>query len=268
MSGLLSRVVVAAVLLPALLGVVWLGGWWLVAFAAVAAVIALHEYAGMVRPLRPLVLACYLGAIAMLASTVAGGLEWLVGAFLGGLALTFVMHGIASTRAPATVAMGSTVLGLAWVGFGLAHIVLLRQLPEWGVHAVYTVLLAVFAADTLAYFTGRLLGRHKLAPVISPGKTWEGFVAGTLAAVAVAFFALYADRDAFLEIWQLLVLGAAVALAAALGDLFESALKRDMQVKDTGRLLAGHGGVLNRIDSLLFAAPAAFYLLLAFGHGS
>ncbi len=101
---------------------------------------------------------------------------------------------------------------------------------------------------------------------MSPGKTWEGFVAGTIAAIAVAFFALYEDRDTYLEIWQALVLGGVVAIAAALGDLFESALKRDMQVKDTGRLLGGHGGVLDRVDSLLWAAPAAFYLLLAFGH--
>jgi phosphatidate cytidylyltransferase len=104
-----------------------------------------------------------------------------------------------------------------------------------------------------------------MAPVISPGKTWEGFIAGTLAAIAVAFFALYEERDTFLSIWESLALGGALALSAALGDLFESALKRDMKVKDSGRLLGGHGGVLDRLDSHLFAAPAAFYVLLAFG---
>jgi phosphatidate cytidylyltransferase len=143
--------------------------------------------------------------------------------------------------------------------------VLLRDTEE-GRLIVFTVLIAVFAADTLAFFAGRLLGRHKLAPTMSPGKTWEGFVAGTIAAVAVAFFALYEDRETYLAIWEALLLGVVVALAAALGDLFESALKRDMQVKDTGRLLGGHGGVLDRVDSLLWAAPAAFYLLLAYGH--
>jgi phosphatidate cytidylyltransferase len=102
---------------------------------------------------------------------------------------------------------------------------------------------------------------------MSPGKTWEGFLAGTVAAIAVAFFALYEDRDEFLAIWQALVLGAVIAVAAVIGDLFESALKRDMKVKDTGRILGGHGGVLDRIDSLLFAAPAALYLVLAFGYG-
>jgi phosphatidate cytidylyltransferase len=195
-----------------------------------------------------------------------GGVAWLLGGVMLTLLLAFVLQGFAGTRQSATVAIGSTLLGAAWVGLGLAHVILLRDLPAHGRLAVFTVLLAVFAADTLAYFAGRLVGRHKLAPKLSPGKTWEGFVAGTAAAVAVAFFALYEDRDVFLSIPQALTLGAAVALAAAFGDLFESALKRDMGVKDTGRLLGGHGGVLDRIDSHLFAAPAAFYLILAFGY--
>jgi phosphatidate cytidylyltransferase len=265
--NLLSRVVVALVALPAVLGLVWLGGWWLFGLALVGALVALHEYTAMVRPLRPLVLACYLGALLMLVGVTLGGLPWLLGGFLASVLVAFVLHGVASTRQPPTVAIGSTVLGTAWVGFGLAHLILLRELPEYGLLAVFTVLLAVFAADTLAFFVGRLMGRHKLAPVMSPGKTWEGFLAGTVAAVAVAFFALYEDRDEFLAIWEAIVLGVAIALAAALGDLFESALKRDMQVKDTGRILGGHGGVLDRIDSLLYAAPVAYYLVLALGHG-
>jgi phosphatidate cytidylyltransferase len=131
--------------------------------------------------------------------------------------------------------------------------------------AAYTVLLAVFAADTAAYAMGRLVGRHKLSPVLSPGKTWEGFFAGVVAAILVSFFALYNDRGIFLSISQALLFGAMIAAAEALGDLFESSLKRDMHVKDTGRLLGGHGGILDRVDSLLFAGGAAFFMLLAFG---
>jgi phosphatidate cytidylyltransferase len=267
MPPLLSRILVAVAGLPLVLGVVYLGGWWLFGLVLPVALIGLHEFAAMTRRLRPLVLACYVGAVAMLLGTKLGGLPWLLGGLMLTMLTAFVLYGLASTRQPATVSIGSTVLGAAWVGLGLAHVLLLRDLPADGRLAVLTVLLAVFAADTLAYFVGRLVGRHKLAPTLSPGKTWEGFVAGTVAAVAVAFFALYEDRDTFLSIPQALALGAAVALAGALGDLFESALKRDMGVKDTGRLLGGHGGVLDRIDAHLFAAPAAFYVILACGYG-
>jgi phosphatidate cytidylyltransferase len=153
------------------------------------------------------------------------------------------------------------VLGAGWTGFGLACVLLLRDLPEHGRLAVFTVLLAVFAADTLAYFTGLLIGRHKLAPAISPGKTWEGLVASAITAVLVSFFALYHQH--FLTVGEALVLGAVIAVTAPVGDLFESAVKRDLGVKDSGRLLAGHGGMLDRIDAPLFAAVASYYAILA-----
>jgi phosphatidate cytidylyltransferase len=265
--NLASRVIVAVAALPPVLGVVYLGGWWLFALTALAGVLALHEFAVMARPLRPLVLAGYVGVIAMLLGAQLSGTTWLLAAVLGTMLAGFVLQGLAGTRQPATVAIGSTLLGAVWIGLGLAHVMLLRDLPVHGRTAVFTVLLAVFAADTVALFAGRLVGRHKLAPAISPGKTWEGFAAGTLAAVAVSFFALYEDRDSFLNIPQALLLGVVVAVAAAAGDLFESAIKRDVGVKDSGRLLAGHGGVLDRVDAHLFAAPAAYYLILALGHG-
>ena len=110
-----------------------------------------------------------------------------------------------------------------------------------------------------------MLGRHRLAPTISPGKTWEGFFAGAVATVFVMFIALYQDRDDYLSIGRAIVLGVAIAIAAPLGDLFESALKRDMQVKDSGRLLGGHGGMLDRLDAILFASAASYYVLRAFG---
>jgi phosphatidate cytidylyltransferase len=125
------------------------------------------------------------------------------------------------------------------------------------------VLLAVWAGDAAAYFVGRLIGRHKLAPTVSPGKSWEGLIAGTVATVAVTFIAVY--EQSFLTIAESLVLGVVIAIVAPLGDLFESALKRDADVKDSGRLLAGHGGVLDRIDALLFAWVAAYYVVVAFG---
>jgi len=125
-----------------------------------------------------------------------------------------------------------------------------------------TVLLAVWAGDTFAYFAGRLIGRHKMAPAMSPGKTWEGFVFGSAATIFVAFVALY--KQDFLTIAQSIVLGVVLAVTGPMGDLFESLLKRDAGVKDSGSLLGAHGGMLDRLDAFLFAAPAAYFTILAF----
>jgi phosphatidate cytidylyltransferase len=260
-APLVSRVLVALVGLPLVLVIVWAGGWWLFALAGVVAILALHEYALMIRSLRPVILAAYAGALLSLVGAHLAGLEWTVAGFLSTIVFAFLLHWIATTRQSATVAIASTVLGAAWIGLCLAHLLLLRQIPK-GELATFTVLLAVWAGDTGAFFAGRLIGRHKLAPALSPGKTWEGFLFGTAATIFVAFVALY--KADYLSIGQSIVLGAVIAIAAPLGDLFESALKRDMQVKDSGRLLAAHGGVLDRIDSVLFAVVASYYLLRAF----
>ena len=262
MSQLVSRVLVAVGGVPLVLGIVYLGGWWLFALAAIAAVLALHEYALMIRSLRPVVLAAYAGTLLSLLGARLGGLEWTVAGFLSTMVLAFVLHWIAETRQSATVAIASTVLGAAWIGLCLGHLVLIREIPDDGELATFTVLLAVWAGDIGAFFAGRLIGRHRLAPTLSPGKTWEGFLFGTAATIFVTFVALY--KQDYLSIPESLVLGAVIAIAAPIGDLFESALKRDMQVKDSGRLLAAHGGVLDRIDSLLFAVVAAYYMLRAF----
>jgi phosphatidate cytidylyltransferase len=153
-------------------------------------------------------------------------------------------------------------MGAVWVGGGLSFLLLLRGLPQHSRLVLYTVLIAVWAGDTCAYLGGRLLGRHKMAPSTSPGKTWEGFVCGTAATVFVAFVALY--KQHFLSIPQSITLGVVLAVAGPLGDLFESLLKRDAGVKDSGALLGGHGGVLDRLDAFLFAAPAAYFCILAF----
>ena len=261
MSSFWSRILAAAVGLPVVLGVVWLGGWWLCLLAIAAGVIALHEFYVMARPLRPLALAGYGGLALTLLGAQLGGPAWMIGGFLTTVAFAFLLKGISDTRQSLTVAVATTVLGVAWVGLGLAYLMLLRGLPEHGRLAIFTVLLAVFGADTLAFFTGRLIGRHKMAPVISPGKTWEGLAASTVAAVLISFFALYHQH--FLTTGESLVLGVVIAVAAPVGDLFESAVKRDFGVKDSGRLLAGHGGVLDRIDAPLFAAIAAYYAILA-----
>jgi phosphatidate cytidylyltransferase len=261
LTGFLSRLVVVAVGAPLVLGAIWLGGWWLFALVAVASLVGLHEFYAMARPLRPLVLAGYGGGAAALLGAQLGGVEWMLGGFLATLVLAFLLYLVATTRAPATAAVSGTVLGTAWIGFGLGFLILVRDIPENGRLAAFTVVIAVWVDDTVAYLIGRALGRHKFSPAISPAKTWEGFVAGTAAGMFAVFVTLYHQN--FLTIAESIVLGAIVVLSAALGDLFESAFKRDLQVKDSGRVLAGHGGVLDRVDAFLFALPAAFFTIVA-----
>ena len=261
MNPLLSRIVVSVVGLPAVLLIVYAGGWWLFGLCAVAAVLALHEYALMTRSLRPVVLAAYAGAVLSLLGAHLGGLEWTVAGFLSTLVFAFILHWVGQTRQSATVAIASTVLGAGWIGLCLGHLILLRNIPADGRLATFTVLLAVWAGDIGAFFAGRMIGRHKLAPSLSPGKTWEGFLFGTATTVFVCFVALY--KQDYLSIGESILLGAVISVAGPLGDLFESGLKRDMQVKDSGRILGGHGGVLDRLDAPLFAFVAGYYLLRA-----
>jgi phosphatidate cytidylyltransferase len=260
-SNWLSRVIVAIIGLPVVLGAVYLGGWWVFSLALIASLVALHEYWLLARPLAPLAPAGYIGAVLALVGAEVGGISWAVGGLFTTFVLAFVLKAISEARAAATIAISGTVMGAVWVGGGLGFLILLRELPAHGRLAAVTVLLAVWAGDTFAYLGGRLLGRHKMAPATSPGKTWEGFVVGTAATIFVAFVALY--HQDFLTIGQSVALGVVVAIAAPIGDLFESLLKRDMEVKDTGTLLGGHGGMLDRLDALLFAAPAAYFVILA-----
>src|SRR5205085_9038934 len=158
-----SRVVIAVVGLPLVLGLVYLGGWWLFTLVAVIAAIALHEYALLIRTLRPLVLAAYVGVFLALLGAQLGGPDWAIAGFLTTIALAFLLHWIGDTRQSATVAIASTILGAAWIGLGLAYILLLRAIPANGRLAVFTVLLAVFAGDIAAFFAGQLIGRHRMA---------------------------------------------------------------------------------------------------------
>jgi phosphatidate cytidylyltransferase len=261
----LSRLLVAAVLLPVVLGAAYLGGWWVFALAAATGALALHEFWLLTRPLAPLALAGYIGVALTLVGAETGGAVWMLGGALTALPLAFCLKLVSEARQAPTIAISGTELAVLWIGFGLAFLILLRDLPAHGALALYTLLLAVWAGDTLAYAAGRLLGRHKMAPNTSPGKTWEGFVFGTAATIFVAFVALY--KQDFLSIPQSVALGGVIAVAAPLGDLFESLLKRDAGVKDSGHMLGGHGGVLDRLDAFLFAAPAAYFAILGFLHG-
>ena len=151
-----------------------------------------------------------------------------------------------------------TLLGPVYIGFLLSHALLLSGDAQGGWQWLYFALLIAFANDTGAFFTGRLMGRHRLAPAISPGKTWEGAAGGLLWAVGAAL-ALDYVLSLSLLLWQSAVLGVIIGVLGQAGDLLESALKRRAGVKDSGTLLPGHGGILDRLDSVIFTVPVVYY---------
>ena len=266
MTSGLSRVVVALAGLPIVLSIAYIGGWLLFALVVLVALLALHELYSVSRSLRPLTLAGFGAVGAALAGGMLGGADWLLGGLLAVFPLAFVFAAVSETRQSTTVALATTVFGAAWIGVGLGLLMLLREVPESrteGRYWIFGTVITVFVTDTFAYVGGRVAGRHKMSPVISPGKTWEGWIFGTVAGMFAAWIVYY--HTGYLQEWRAFVFGGVVVIAATVGDLFESLVKRDLGVKDTGRLLAGHGGVLDRVDSLLFAGPAAFFTLLALG---
>jgi phosphatidate cytidylyltransferase len=161
-----------------------------------------------------------------------------------------------------TVSIAITLLGIAWLGLGLSHAILLRDLPDHGGALLIDVLVATFVGDTAAYGAGRLFGSRKIAPRISPNKTLEGLIGGFVGGTMGFWFAgLYQD---WLSGVDALMMGMVVAAVAPIGDLFASMIKRDLAVKDTGTLFGPHGGLVDRLDAVLFTVVAGYYLAIAF----
>jgi phosphatidate cytidylyltransferase len=266
MSDLIGRILVAALLAPVALGCVWFGGAAMLLLAVLACALALDEFFRMGRGLRPIPLTGFAAGLGMVLATWAGGVGWSLAALAVSIPVTFIVVAGVASRESALGSVAVTTFGALYIGGGLASLVALRGLDgpaeHFGFNLVLAVLLGTWASDIFAYFGGRLFGRHRLAPAISPKKTVEGFVIGLAAAIFVTWVTLY--RQGFTNQEALLV-GAGLALAAPLGDLFESFLKRDLGVKDSGTLLAGHGGVLDRIDALLFAGPTALAIVALLG---
>ena len=162
-----------------------------------------------------------------------------------------------------TVSIAGTLLGVYWIALAFAHAVLLRQLPH-GAGILIDIMVGTFLGDTFAYVGGRLFGRRPLAPSISPKKTFEGLVCGMLIAVVAVFVA--GLNQPWLTQGDALLLGLTVAVLGPIGDLFESMVKRDAGAKDAGRLLGAHGGVLDRLDAVIFTVVAGYYVWVALLH--
>lgn len=180
-------------------------------------------------------------------------------AVMGGLILAALVWNIAFRQVKGADT-STTVFGAVYAGFTLSHLVLIRALDS-GAELVLITLAGVWAMDVFAYLVGSAIGTHPLAPHISPKKSWEGFAAGALGTVAVWVIGWLLIRPA-LPLWWFVVTGLVAAVAALLGDLAESRLKREMGVKDSGKLLPGHGGFLDRFDSLIVVSVVVYYMLL------
>lgn len=254
-----------AVGLPALLVAalfIALGGWPFALAALALGLVAMHELFRLMDRVRPPKLAGFLALAALTAAALWGTHFHLMLVLVGCFPLVFVLSLARPRRANASWAIATTFLAILWIGLPVAHAVMLRELPH-GAALLADVLIGTFLGDSFAYFGGRGWGRRPLAPSISPNKTLEGLVAGIVGGTFVFWLFAFAYQDWFRPGWAALVVGLAVALAAPVGDLFESLFKRDLDVKDTGGLFGAHGGALDRLDALLFTIPTAYYVLLA-----
>jgi phosphatidate cytidylyltransferase len=258
----LRRVLVAIPWIVFAIAITVVGGLpFAVAMIAVG-LVCLREFFVMTAAARPLDLAAYIAVTAMIVAAHFGAAFNVLLVAAASFPLLFLFGARRHDREGIVDSMGITVLGAVWVGLPLVHAVLLRDLPDHGAALLIDVLVGTFAADTGAYAVGRMFGSHHVLPNLSPHKTLEGLVGGFLIGTMAFWFAgLYQD---WLSGVDALVMGAVVAAVAPLGDLFASMVKRDLHRKDTGRLFGPHGGLLDRLDAVLFTIVAGYYLAVQF----
>ena len=256
-----TRIATATVYGAVMLGALFWGrelGWSIV--IAVSAALALAEFYTLTRESHRLPNEVF-GVAAAAAMPVAAALHGPIGLNAVLTVLLLVALGWHVMFRQIRIAdTAVTLFGAVYVGYSLAHLVLLRALDS-GTVFVLAVLASVWLGDILAYFVGSSLGRYKLAPRISPNKTWEGLLAGTLASVAV-WVTVHFVTDTGITLGWYLATGVAVAAGGVAGDLAESRVKREVGVKDSGRSLPGHGGFLDRFDALIVVSVISYYLLV------
>jgi len=255
-DSLSRRLLSAAVGIPILLLLTWAGSFWFIALVVLGSLLGLLEFYRLAN-IQNLWFQRVPGMVftAILVSFTHPAADWMVLPVLGGL-LALLAARRRQVAASARLWL-MTLAGPLYLGATLSYAVALRGLDK-GMEWVLMALLATFAVDTSAYFVGKAMGRHRMAPQISPGKTWEGAVGGLVAAV-VATVVLATAFALPLETWEAALLGVATGLVAQAGDLLESALKRAAQAKEAGTLIPGHGGILDRLDSVVFTLVLVYY---------
>lgn len=260
-SDTAARLIVALPAIGYAILIVSQGGLIFAAGVGALGVLAMHELYTMTDRVKPAKLAGFVALAGLLLAALYGDQYQLLLVLATSVPVVFILTLMRPRREHASWAMAVTMLGIVWIGLALAHAVLLRELPHGG-GLVLDVLIGTFVGDTAAYFGGRTYGRTPLAPRISPSKTLEGLVAGVVGGTfafwlfAVSYQDWFSGTDAF-------IVGLCVAVAAPIGDLFESLIKRDLGVKDTSSFFGAHGGVLDRLDAVLFTAVTAYYVSVA-----
>lgn len=255
---LLPRVLTALVGIPALLFLIHSGGVAFALFVAGVAALSTYEY-GLIlmigrRPVQRVVV-----VLAGLALALALALGANVSLVAAATVAAVILREMAS-REHSLDRVALTLFGAFFVGWMPAHLALIRDIRPSGEVFTFMLFVAIWVMDTAAYAVGKTLGRSKLAPELSPKKTWEGFAAGFAAAIGVVL-AFRAFNPGLLTAGRALAVGLVIGVGGQVSDLAESLVKRAVGVKDSGALLPGHGGVMDRFDSFILAAPAVYYAL-------
>ncbi|HSZ04323.1 MAG TPA: phosphatidate cytidylyltransferase [Solirubrobacteraceae bacterium] len=260
-SELGARVIAAVPAVAVALFLVIEGGLVFALGMLVLGVVCLHELYSMYERARPARLAGFIALAGLLTAALYGDQFQILLVAVAALPLVFGLTLLAPR--PSVGGIAVTLLGIYWIGFALAHAVLLRGLPH-GLGIVIDIAVGTFVGDTGAYLGGRTFGQRPLAPGISPNKTVEGLLIGMLFAVLGVWIA--GRYQEWLPGTHALVLGLGVALVAPIGDLFESFVKREAGTKDSGGLFGAHGGALDRLDAVLFTAVVSYYIWSAYVH--
>lgn len=257
----MKRIIVVLPWIAFAIAIVVAGGYVFAAAMILIGVLCLREYVAMTEASRPMAIPAYLAVAALIVAAHFGTAFNVLMILAASFPLLFAFAVDSKHREGATVSIAVTLLGIIWIGVPLVLAVLLRGLPDHGGALLIDVLVGTFVTDTAAYATGRMFGSHRIAPTISPNKTVEGLIGGFVIGTMGFWFAgLYQN---WLSGTDALIIGAAVAAIAPVGDLFESLLKRDLGTKDTGALFGPHGGILDRLDAVLFTIVVGYYLSVA-----
>ena len=261
-SETLARVAWALPWLAIVVTITVVGGELFAAAMIGFACVGLGEFFRMTSAARPFPLVGFAAAAALVIAALYGTHLQMLIVLAVSIPAVFAAAVARPDRGRVTLSIAITIFGIVWIAVPFAHAVLLRELPDHGAGLLVDVLVATFVGDTAAYAGGRLFGRHRLAPEISPKKTLEGLAFGVVGGTLGFWFAgLYQD---WLPGLDALLIGICVALLAPIGDLFESMVKRDLDIKDSGTIFGPHGGLLDRLDAVMFTVVAGYYLALAF----